>query len=105
MSLEDLAEKIRTILNASTTNRLTKGPQRRYGENLGGEYFLIECFGLEIHLISNKGGVEIEGYSEYEYYLMVSFVKKIGIPINNISSTLCKILMEEGIAVLNEKEE
>ncbi|AKP53753.1 hypothetical protein [Cyclobacterium amurskyense] len=74
--LDDFADRLRKIINISTTNPTPELiDQKRYGLNYGGEYYAFECFGLEIMLVRNEGEVGDSDYEDYQFYLEVQSKK------------------------------
>lgn len=72
-TLNELALFLREKINISDKEKKPFGGfQKRYGDNYGGDYYLIEFFGLEIHLVENARDVFIEEMQSYNFYLMIN---------------------------------
>ena len=69
-ALDDLAVLIQDRLFLPQTNAsgLT---QQRNGENMGGDYYLFETFGIEILLLRNARDSQVEDDSNWKYYLTI----------------------------------
>ena len=72
-SLDSLSERLRELLNIPSQNKESyhRG-QKRYGVNMGGEYYLFEIFGLTLRVLANKGEVEIPERADWPYYAFIS---------------------------------
>jgi len=72
MSLDELATEIRRILNLPDRNGSHhQVDQRRFGENMGGTYYLFEVLGFTLTLLANLGEAEIPERYDHAYYLML----------------------------------
>lgn len=73
LSIDEIAASLREILNISPVNR-SPGvvKQNRYGLNYGGHYYHFDILGLTLELIQNKGEVQIDERSDWDYYVLIS---------------------------------
>lgn len=72
LSLDELAFEIRSALNVNSINKTpSQVDQKRFGLNMGGDYYLFEFIGLNIHLVANRGEVIESDFSDYGYYLII----------------------------------
>lgn len=72
-SLDELAEKMRSILNIPDRNQSQYvEEQRRDNLSMGGIYYHFETFGLTLQLIKNGGEATLEeSKNKWEYYMDV----------------------------------
>ena len=79
MSLEEIVEVLRTLLNIPAQNR-TEGivSQRRESVNKGGIYYCLETFGLTLDVIRNVGEAEAPEHPDFQYYMLLDSVRSLG---------------------------
>lgn len=95
LSLEQIAFELKKLLNARDTNIHSAGPQLRYGDNYGGEYYLIECMGLEVIIIENTDDALIDEYGDYKFYLLIQFIENTTIPMNSFAQQVNFLLRKQ----------
>lgn len=72
LSLEDLAKRLRDAMNIPEMNKKPYHvEQKRDGINMGGEYYLLETFGLNLTLLRNAGEAELPEWQEWAHYIFV----------------------------------
>lgn len=100
LSLEEIAVRLKKILNAKDTNVYAKGPQLRYGDNYGGEYYLIECIGLEIIIIENTDDALVEDHEAFKFYLLIQFIENHELSMNPIAKQIEFLLKKDKLRIL-----
>lgn len=88
LTLEEMAFELKKLLNARDTNVYFVGSQLRYGDNLGGEYYQIECMGLSIMIIENTDDALVDEYKNYKFYLLIQFIENIDISMSSFAQQI-----------------
>ena|SRR5207249_2359924 len=109
LTLHELAQQLREILNIPDRNRSPNWldpSQWRYSDNLGGEYYLFEVFGLLLKLIRNEGEeAGIPERSEYSYYILVDTAGQTDLEmLACLRRYLCGVLRRAGLKAAVEED-
>jgi len=71
-SLDELAQQLRNILELSNENQTSnQREQKRYGLNMGGDYYLFERSNGTLKLVENSGEMLVEERKDWDYYILV----------------------------------
>lgn len=88
----ELGNKIRILLNVNSSNRSPyQKEQTRYGDNYGGEYFVMELLGMELFIISNSGENKYFEYSDWPFFLIIRAKNKL---LKDFEKIILKIIFE-----------
>jgi hypothetical protein len=96
MGLDEVATILSKALNVAPENQTPyQRQQRRFSENYGGDYYLLEVFGTTIILVRNIGQVEIPERSGWPYYAIVNCKHATKSFLHDISEHLARLLSSD----------
>ncbi len=76
-SLDELAQRLRDVLKLSNENQTSyQKEQKRYGLNVGGDYYLFERPNEVLKLVENAGKMLVEERKDWNYYIFVESDEK-----------------------------